>query len=170
MRLGALAILSACGSATATSTSSVTSAATGMAPLEPLPAHVLEHQHETPAHPDDPDKLYVEITSDGDHGDLLRQSAMSGLGAVPYAISAATGADVELHVELASLSPAGDGTSCKVKIFVLRLPQHDLLGIAGGSARATGPRQADTCVSTVGTAIVREKLPVLLQHQLDAKR
>jgi hypothetical protein len=148
----------------------MTSAVTGMVPPEPPPAHVLEHQHETPAHADDPGKLYVEITSDGDHGDLLRQSATTGLGAVPYAVSADTGADVELHVELASLSPAADGTSCKVKIFVLRLPQHDLLGIADGSARATGPRQPDTCLSTVGTAIVREKLPVLLQRQLDAKR
>src|SRR5215813_1484606 len=145
MRLGALAVLSACGSATATSSSSVTAAVTGMAPPEPPPAHVLEHQHATPAHADDLDKLYVEITSDGEHGDLLCQSARSGLGAVPYTISTDTGADVELHVELASLSLTTDGASCKVKIFVLRLPQHDLLGIADGGARATGPRQADAC-------------------------
>jgi hypothetical protein len=166
MRPWALAVLAACGSTPSTSTVS----STGIAPSEPPPAHVLEHRHDAPAHADDPDKLYVEISSDGDHGELLRQSAMSGLGAVPYAVAADTGADVELHVELASLSPAANATSCKVKIFVLRLPQHDLLGIADGGARATGPRQADTCLSTIGTAIVREKLPVLLRRQLDAKR
>jgi len=49
-------------------------------------------------------------------------------------------------------------TTCKVKIFVLRLPQHDLLAIADGGARATGAAQTNTCLSTVGTAIVREKL------------
>ncbi len=111
---------------------------------------------------------------------MWRRSARSGFAGrlrtqcieAPFGqpVSTDTGADVELHVELASLSPATDGTSCKVKIFVLRLPQHDLLGIAGGGARATGPRQADTCLSTVDAAIVREKLPVLLQRQLDAKR
>jgi len=89
---------------------------------------------------------------------------------VSYARSVADGGDVELHLELAALAPARDVTTCKVKIFVLRLPQHDLLAIADGGARATGAAQTNTCLSTVGTAIVREKLPVLLQRQLDAKK
>jgi hypothetical protein len=33
-----------------------------------------------------------------------------------------------------------------------------------------GAAQTDTCMSTVSTALVCEKLPVLQQHQLDAKK
>ena len=162
MRIGALVVLAACGGATVTGTA--------IEPPEPLPEHVTDHHHEAPQHTADTSQLYVEVTSDGDHGDVLRQSATAGLGAVSYARSVADGGDVELHVELAALAPARNVTTCKVKIFVLRLPQHDLLAIADGGARATGAAQTNTCLSTVGTAIVREKLPVLLQRQLDAKK
>jgi hypothetical protein len=162
VRTAALVVLAACGGATVTGTA--------MAPPEPLPEHITDHHHEAPQHAADTSQLYVEVTSDGDHGDVLRQSAAAGLGAVSYARPVADGGDVELHVELAVLAPASDMTTCKVRIFVLRLPQHDLLAIADGGARATGAAQADTCLSAVGTAIVREKLPVLLQRQLDAKK
>jgi len=160
LRLGTLVVIAACGAATPP--------VNDLAPNEPVPEHVKDHQHTAPAHTDDPSKLYVEITSDGDHEAVLRQGASAGLATVPYAVSVDEGGDIELHTELASLTPASDTVACKVKIFVLRLPQHDLLGIADGGARATG--EADLCLSTIGTTIVRDKLPVLLHRQLDAKK
>lgn len=139
-------------------------------PSEPAPDHVADHHHVDPAHASDPDKLYVEVTSDGDHEAVLLRSASAALGAVPYAVPVAEGGDVELHVELASLAPASDAVACKVKIFVMRLPQHDLLAIADGAARATGPGQTDNCLSTIGKNIVTTKVPAVLQRQLAAKR
>ena len=159
MRALAIVIVAACGGATVVDK-----------PAEKPPDHVFAHHHIEPAHKDDVDHLYVEITSDGDHEDVLKQSASSGLSNVPYAVSVDEGGDVELHVELASLQATNDPTACKLKIFVMRLPQHDLLGIADGGAQATGPNQADTCISSVGVAVVRDRLPTLLQRQLDAKR
>ncbi len=131
---------------------------------------MLEHHHIAPQHKDDVDKLYVEVTSDGDHEDALKASAAAGLTNVPYAVSVDEGGDVELHVELASLEAAGDPTACKLKIFVMRLPQHDLLGIADGGAQADGANQSDTCISSVALALVRDRLPTLLQRQLAAKK
>ena len=163
MTVAALICVLACGGAS-------TTVETRIAPMEPVPDHVADHQHSQPSHGEDPSKLYVEVTSDGDHGDVLRQSATDGLRTVPYAIAADEGGDVELHVEMASLTPGGGGAACKVKIFVLRLPQHDLLGIADGGARVTGARPDDACLTVTGRAIVRDKLPLLLQRQLDAKR
>ena len=167
-------MVAACGGGTAAVKTEGTSTATMSItehPTEALPDHVDGHLHETAAHTADLDKLYVEITSDGDHEAVLKQSASAGLGAVPYAALVEDGGDVELHVELAGLTPVPpDGTSCKVKIFVLRLPQHDLLAIADGGARASGDGMADSCLSTIGTTIVRQKLPPLLQRQLDAKK
>lgn len=162
MRVLGLVVVAACGSSPPP--------VTGLAPNEPVPDHIKDHKHTAPAHTDDPSKLYVEVTSDGDHEDVLRQGASAGLATVPYAITVDEGGDVELHAELAALTPASDAIACKVKIFVLRLPQHDLLGIADGGARATGDGQADSCLTTIGTSIVRDKLPVLLQRQLDAKK
>ena len=174
MRLGVLVLMAACGGGTA----AVKVEATGTAtmnitehPTEPIPEHMDEHLHATNVHVADLDKLYVEISSDGDHSDVLRKSAGSGLGSVPYAELVDDGGDIELHVEVAALTPVPpDGTSCKVKIFVMRLPQHDLLAIADGGARASGDGMADSCLSAIGTNIVRQKLPPLLQRQLDAKK
>lgn len=167
-------LVAACGGATATTKVEATGTATMSLredPKEALPDHVDSHLHETPAHVADMDKLYVEISSDGDHSDVLRKSATSGLGSVPYTAVVEDGGDVELHVELAALTPVPpDGTSCKVKIFVMRLPQHDLLAIADGGARASGDGMADSCLSAIGNSIVRQKLPPLLQRQLDAKK
>lgn len=178
MRLGALLLLlGACGGVT--SSVSVTAAATASTDvtanlavdhLGPAPADVDTHLHESPTYVADLDKLYIEITSEGDHAEVLRRSVNAGLGAVPYAASVEDGGDLELHAQLASLTPGTDGTSCKVKLFVMRLPQHDLLAIADGSGRTTGNTPADACVSTTGTAIVQQKLPPFLQRQLDAKQ
>jgi hypothetical protein len=160
VRLHVLVVIAACGG--------TTPPVNELAPNEPVPDHVKDHQHIAPAHTDDPSKLYVEITSDGDHEDVLRKGAGAGLATVPYAVAVDEGGDVELHAELASLTPASGSVACKVKIFVMRLPQHDLLGIADGGARASG--EADLCLSTIGTTIVRDKLPMLLHRQLDAKK
>lgn len=139
-------------------------------PAEQPPAHVLEHHHVAPQHAQDTDRLYVEVTSDGDHEDALKASAATGLETMPYTVSVDQGGDVELHVELASLQDATDPTACKLKIFVMRLPQHDLLGIADGGAQADGANQTDTCISSVALAIVRDRLPTLLERQLAAKK
>ena len=173
MRAFLLVLLVACGGATpAASTPGSSTAETrlDLSPTEPAPDDIHDHQHVAPAHTDDPDKLYVEVSSDGDHGPVLVQSATAGLATVPYAVSVEQGGDLELHVEIASLAAASGATACKVKIFALRLPQHDLLAIADGGARATGAGQADTCLSTIGTKIVTDKLPTLFQRQLAAKR
>lgn len=177
MRLGALVLLAACGGATATSSATATAPATSTATMSltegasgPAPAGVEDHIHATPVYLADLDKLYVEITSTGEHADVLRRSATSGLGTVPNTVSVDDGGDVELHVEVASLTPASDGAACKVKIFVMRLPQHDLLAIADGGGSVIGDSPTDTCLSTIGKAIVQKKLPPFLERQLEAKR
>jgi hypothetical protein len=160
----ALALVTACAACAAAPVSKTSTKLT-TAPAEPAPADIAEHQHADRAHADDPTKLYVEVTSDADHGDVLRRSATTGLANVAYAVAVADGGDVELHAELASLTPA----TCHVKIYVLRLPQHDLLAIADGSAHADRA-SADACLSAVGTAVVRDKVPAVLDRQLAAKR
>ena len=49
---------------------SVTGEVTELAPSESVPTHVTEHHHAEPTTSGDPDKLYVEITSDGEHGSV----------------------------------------------------------------------------------------------------
>ena len=147
------------------------------APAEPAPSHVLEQEHatahpqEAPSHAQELDKLYVEVSSDGDYGDTLVSSATSNLAATDFVVATQEGADIELHVELAALTKAPGAIDCKVKIFVLRLPQHDLLAIADGAGRATGSGSTpDACVSIVGGAVVRNKLPLIFEKRLEAKR
>jgi hypothetical protein len=180
MRLAALVLVGACGgaSAPAPATATATATITVGAPttslevghLGPPPDDVEDHLHAPPVYVADLDRLYVEITSEGEHADVLRASATTGLGTVPHTVSVDDGGDLELHVELVSLTTARDGAACKLKIYVMRLPQHDLLAIADGSGRATGTSPDDACLSTMGSAIVRQKLPPLLARQLEAKR
>jgi hypothetical protein len=134
------------------------------------PADLDQHLHETPSYTADADKLYVEVTSDDEHGALLIQSATAGLAATDFVVPVSDGGDVELHVEVASLTVAPEGTSCQLKIFVLRMPQHDLLAIADGGAQTTGRVDSEECLSATGTAIVRDKLPVFFRRQLEAKQ
>ena len=176
MRRAALLLLAGCGGATVTAAGSATlavSSSVDEAPTQPAPADVLDEHHaqqhvnETPTHAQDVDKLYVEVSSDGEHnGDVLRQTTTTALGSIPYAVATEEGADVELHVELASLTPG----ECKVKIFIMRLPQHDLLAIADGAAQRTGHTADDQCLSMVDDAIVRTKLPPFLQKRLADKK
>jgi hypothetical protein len=125
--------------------------------------------HHGPARMDDPRHLYVEV--DADHA-ALRDGAAKGLSNVGYVIPARHNGDVELQVEASRLDTAGDTTHCSVKILVLRLPQHDLLGIADGSARARGTdgRAEDDCLSTLSASLVRGKVRALLRRRLDEKR
>jgi hypothetical protein len=162
-----IVFVAACGGATVPTTTTTTALTTD--PKEPLPEHLDGHIHEQPSHFADFDKLYIEISADGDHEDVLRKSAAAGLASLPNVVPVKDGGDLELHVELASLTPAPNDTACKVKIFALRLPQHDLLAIADGGAHATGAGQTDTCLSTIGTTLVRDKLPALFAKQLEAK-
>lgn len=166
MRAGIVIVLAACGGP------GVSTATTALrtAPSERPPDDVADHVHAAPAHAGDPDKLYVEVTSDGDHGSVLRQTTTTALASLPDVVTVAEGGDVELHVELASTAALQDGATCQVKIFVLRLPQHDLLAIADGGARATGATPLDDCMTATGSAIVKDQLPAVFVRQLQAKK
>jgi hypothetical protein len=170
MRLVVLLLAGGCGGAHVPAPSVAPTTTLTVDHLGAPPEAVDDHIHAPPTYVADLDRLYVETTSDGEHADVLRTSTTSALGAVPNIVSVDDGGDLELHVELASLTPASDGAACSVKMFVMRLPQHDLLAIADGSGRVTGATAVDICISTVGTAIVHSKLPPLLQRQLDSKR
>jgi hypothetical protein len=138
--------------------------------LAPPPEQVDLHLHETPSYGADGDKLYVEVTSEDTHSALLIQSATAGMAATDFVVPVTDGGDVELSVEVASFTTVPEGTTCRLKIFVLRMPQHDLLAIADGGAQTTGRVPAEDCLSVTGTAIVRDKLPLLFRKQLEAKQ
>jgi hypothetical protein len=168
-----LVLLAACGSTTATvavEQSVNVSSSLNEDPTATPPPDLDVHLHETPSYTADIDKLYVEVTADDEHGDVLRQSAAAGLTSTDFVVPVSDGGDIELHVEVATLAAEAHGTSCRVKIFVLRMPQHDLLAIADGGARVTGKVPSDECLSATGTSIVREKLPILFRRQLEAKQ
>jgi hypothetical protein len=168
-----LVLVTACGGATAglsvetavNVTSSLDEGAHG-AP----PADVDEHLHETPSYTADGDRLYVEVTSDDAHGALLIKSATAGMASTDFVVPVSDGGDIELHVEVASLTTEPQGTTCRLKIFVMRMPQHDLLAIADGGAQVTGRIPSEECLSATGTSIVRDKLPPFFRRQLEAKQ
>jgi len=129
------------------------------------------HHYGTPASKD-PHKLYVELAISGRHDDALRAGVERGLAHVAYAVPVDSAGDVQLEVEVPSLETAGSETLCQVKILVMRAPQHDLLGIADGSARARGTHDqaADDCVASLATNLVRGKVQQVLHQQLAGKR
>lgn len=129
------------------------------------------HHHGAPRS-DDPNHLYVEIAPDRSHRGPLRDGTRAGLSTVPFVIPTDGHGDVELQVEVAELDVVGNSTRCSVKILVLRLPQHDLLGIADGSAHAGGTdgRASDDCLLALSTSLVRGKVRALLRQRLDEKR
>ena len=129
------------------------------------------HRH-GPARDDDPHRLYVEVSTDGSHRAALRDGATQGLANISFAVPSRSNGDVELQAAVSRLDRVGNITACSVKILVVRLPQHDLLGIADGSARAHGTdgRAEDDCVSGVTTSLVRGKVRGLLRRRLEAKR
>lgn len=166
-------VLAACGGGIATgsfrSSTSVTTSV-DVSPTEAPPADVDAHLHETASYFADLDNLYVEITSDDEHADVLRKSAMSSLASTSYVVPVTDGGDIELHVEVASLVATSQKTKCRLKIFVMRLPQHDLLAIADGGADVSGHSPTDTCLSATSAAIVRDKLPLVFHRLLEAKQ
>lgn len=116
--------------------------------------------------------LYVEIAAEGSHRGAARDGAEAGLTKVSFARHAGSNGDVELQVEVSRLDTAGHTTMCSVKILVLRLPQHDLLGIADGSGHVGGTdgRARNDCIAGVSTTLVRGKVRTLLRRRLDEKR
>jgi len=121
---------------------------------------------------DDRDHLYVELSHRGARGGALRAGAAAGLDTISFARAVERRGDVALQLETARLDVVGHETRCTVKIFVFRLPQRDLLGIADGSARAGGTdgQARDDCLAGVSTSLVRGRVRPLLQRQLRAKR
>lgn len=120
----------------------------------------------------DPNRLFVEIYADGGNEDALRDGAEHGLAQVPYVVRVPDGGELELQVEASLLSTHAHQTQCGVKILANRLPQHDLLGIADGSARAAGTdrRAATECLSHLTATLVGGKVRTLLHKRLEAKR
>jgi hypothetical protein len=120
----------------------------------------------------DPDKLFVEVYADGGNEDALRDGAARGLSRVPFVVRVPDGGELELQVEVSMLSTIQGQTRCGVKILANRLPQHDLLGIADGSARAAGTdrRAASDCLSSLATTLIGGKVRTLLHKRLEAKR
>jgi hypothetical protein len=125
--------------------------------------------HHGPARMDDIHHLYVEV--DADRG-ALREGADSALDKTSFVRSVDHNGDVELQIEASRLDESGNATLCSVKILVLRLPQHDLMGIADASARAggTGGHARDACLSQATASLVRGKIRTLLRRRLDEKR
>jgi hypothetical protein len=125
--------------------------------------------HHGPGRSDDPHHLYVEV--DADRG-ALRDGAAAGLARTSFITPADDHGDVELQIEVSRLDTSGNTTMCSVKILVLRLPQHDLMGIADASARAggTGGQARDACLSQVTASLVRGKVRTLLRRRLGEKR
>jgi hypothetical protein len=125
--------------------------------------------HHGPGRMDDPRHLYVEV--DADRG-ALREGADAALARMSFVVPAEHNGDVELQIETSRLDKSGNATMCSVKILVLRLPQHDLMGIADASARAggTGGNARDACLSQATNSLVRGKVRGLLHRRLGEKR
>ena len=132
------------------------------------------HKHEPPAHPDDTRRLYVELSLAGSHKGPLGDGAKVGLAKVPYVVLLPRnkGGDVELQIEVARLSVVGKETVCGIKVLALRLPQHDLFGMAEGSARAGGTHDqaGRDCIARLGESLIGGKVQGLLSRRLGEKR
>ncbi|HWO21769.1 MAG TPA: hypothetical protein VNO30_23530 [Kofleriaceae bacterium] len=132
------------------------------------------HRHEPAAHPDDISRLYVEISTDRSHRRSLQGGAAAGLGKIPFVVEvpASRGGDAELQIHVSRLDVVGSETVCSIKILVLRLPQHDLFGMAEGTARAGGThgQAADDCIARLGESLIGGKVRTLLHKRLDEKR
>ena len=111
--------------------------------------------------------LWVEVHTRGSHDDALRDGATDGLSRIRFVRHVASGGEIELEGEVTQLDRVGRQNACSVKILIIRLPQHDLLGIADGSARG-GSESA--CIRQVAKQVVTNRISGLLQRRLRAKR
>jgi hypothetical protein len=132
------------------------------------------HRHVPAAHPDDASRLYVEVSTDRSHKRPLRDGAKAGLARIPFVVQVPSneGGDAELQVHVSRLDVVGNETLCGIKILVLRLPQHDLFGMAEGNARAGGTHDqaADDCIERLGESLIGGKVRTMLQQRLGEKR
>jgi hypothetical protein len=128
------------------------------------------HRH-GPSTNTDPNSLFVEIYTRGSHDDALHDGAAAGLGKVSFARTVGGGGEIELEAEVSRLDTHGRQTACSVKILIVRLPQHDLLGIADASAVATGTdHKAEAgCIEHATRNLVQGKVRTLLRKRLQAK-
>jgi len=138
-----------------------------------LVAACTSRRHE-PAHPEDKRRVYVEVNADRSHRRPLRDGAKAGLAKIPFAVSMSVneGGDVELQLRVARLDVVGRETVCDLKILVLRLPQHELIGMAEGSARAGGTHDeaGDDCIERLGESLISTKVRTLLHKRLGEKQ
>jgi hypothetical protein len=139
-----------------------------------LLAACASHRHEPAAHPDDTSRLYVELDVDRGHRRPLDDGAKAGLAKIPFVVVTPRnrGGDMELQIQVARLDVVGNETVCNIKILALRLPQHDLFGMAEGTARAGGTHDQarDDCIARLGESLIGGKVRALLHQRLGEKR
>jgi hypothetical protein len=139
-----------------------------------LVAACVSHRHQPAAHLDDKNRLYVEIDVERRHEGPLGDGAKAGLAKIPFVVVMPRngGGDMELQVQVARLDVVGQETVCNIKILALRLPQHDLFGMAEGTARAGGTRDQarHDCIERLGESLIGGKVRALLQQRLGEKR
>ena len=117
----------------------------------------------------------MELSIERAHERPLREGAKAGLARLPFVALLPTdraGGDVELQIKVARLDVVGRETVCDIKILVLRLPSHELIGIAEGSARASGihERAGGDCIEQLGASLIDGKVRMLLDKQLGEQR
>lgn len=114
----------------------------------------------------------MELSIERAHERPLREGAKAGLARLPFVALLRAGGDVELQIKVARLDVVGRETVCDIKILVLRLPSHELIGIAEGSARASGihERAGGDCIEQLGASLIDGKVRMLLDKQLGEQR
>jgi hypothetical protein len=140
----------------------------------PWIAACASHRHEPAAHPDDPHRLYVELSVAHSHKRPLRDGAKAGLAKIPFVVPLGSnrGGDTELQLKVARLDAVGRETVCSIQVLVLRLPAHELMGMAEGNARAGGTdgQARDDCIEHLGASLVGGRVRTVLQKRLGEKR
>jgi hypothetical protein len=133
------------------------------------------HRHELAAQPEDTNRLYVTLSVERAHERPLLEGARAGLARLPFVAllpADRAGGDVELQIKVARLDLVGREMVCDIKILVLRLPTHELIGMAEGSARASGThdRAGGDCIVQLGESLIDGKVRMLLDKQHGEKR
>jgi hypothetical protein len=117
-------------------------------------------------------KLGVEVRSGGDHAGALSDGAAAGLARMSFVQPVSERGEIELQLDVQQLEVIGRRTMCKVKVLVLRLPAHSMLGVAEGTAWAGGTdrRAARDCAETLGARLVAGRVRPLLRRELRDRR